>query len=425
MSSDIDPCIEGVDLGVEPALAISATDASAEPLIAYPVPLTIKGDIVREPVRPPGYRGDGFAEKYDSSTLFFDAVYSSDGGKIILLGPPFNNLADHVGEFVFIAHPSAQQCNFDVKHLDRHAQIWISVPEGTERVSLYSRLGEFEITPNSNQSALFAKKRVLFTLSKNNRLEWIEDWARYHRDIHGANAILIYDNKSTEYSEVQLAQCLSRIAGIERVCVVSWPFKYGPLGSVDGLYWDSDYCQAGAFEHARWMFLQDASSAMNNDIDEFVVPTGRGSAFEAAERSWTGYIRYYGSWVTGVQDRTRIATAEAPVRHRDFDYRLKVASTRKWRLLPDHSKYCNPKWAVVPRRCPPGTQWLQHYIDNWPGGKRSGLWTTSRKFYFAHFREISTGWNHLDRANRESFDPRHHVYDAQLRSKLDAVHWNV
>ena len=82
MSSDIDPCIEGVDLGVEPPIAISATDASAQPLLAYPVPLTIKGDIVREPVRPLGYRGDGFAEKYDSSTLFFDAVYSSDAAKL-------------------------------------------------------------------------------------------------------------------------------------------------------------------------------------------------------------------------------------------------------------------------------------------------------------------------------------------------------
>lgn len=395
-------------------------------MIAYPAPLSIKDNIFRrEPVRPLEYRGDRFAEQYDSSTLFYDAIYSTDGGKVILVAPPFNNLADHVEQFVVVAHPSGQQCNFDVKHLDRHAQLWISIPDGTERVSLFSRLGEFEIKPNSNQSAFFAKKRVLFTLSKNNRLEWIEDWARYYRDIHGANAILIYDNASTEYSEVQLARALSRIDGIERVCVVSWPFKYGPLGIADGQYWDSDYCQAGALEHARWMFLQTASSAMNSDIDELVVPTGRRSAFEAAERSWSGYIRYYGFWVMGVQGRTRIATADAPARHRDFDYRLKVAPRRKWGLWPDFSGYCNPKWTVVPRRCPPGTQWLQHFIDNWPGHKLSTLWTTTQEFYFAHFREIWTGWNHLDRRSRLSFDSKDHVYDGELHSKLTAVHWDV
>jgi hypothetical protein len=407
------------------SIGTSATSASAELLVARPVSLAIQGGMVREPVRPAEYRGAGFAEKYDSSTLFFDAIFSSDGSKIILLGPPFNNLADHVAGFVIVARPSGERCNYEIRNMDRHAQMWISVPPGTERISVHSPLGEYEVTPNANQSAFFSDKRVLFTLSKNNRLEWIEDWVRYHRDIHGANAILLYDNKSTEYSEVHLAQRLSQIAGIERVGVVSWPFKYGPLGTVDGLYWDSDYCQAGAFEHARWMYLQAASSVMNNDIDEFVVPMGRRGAFEAAERSWTGYIRYYGSWVTGVLDRTRDATPDAPIRHRDFEYRLKVAPKRRWRLLPDNSRFCNPKWAVVPRRCPPGTQWLQHYIDNWPGGKRSGLWVTTREFYFGHFREISTGWNHLDRSIRPSFDPKHHVYDAQLRSKLDSVRWDV
>lgn len=399
-------------------------DAAVE-LIAHPSPVILRGGIVREPVRPPENRGEGFAEKYDSSTLFFDAFFSHDGGKVILVGPPFNNLAEHVAELVIVAHPGGQKCNFDVKNMDRHAQIWIPVPEGTRRLSLRSRLGEFDVTPNANESGFFSGKRVLFTLSKNNRLEWIEDWARYHRDVHGANAILLYDNKSTEYSERQLAERLSRVGGIDRVCVVSWPFKYGPLGSVDGRHWDSDYCQAGAFEHARWRFLQDASSVMNNDIDEFIIPLGDRGAFEAAERSWSGYIRYYGHWVTGLQSKTRVPTADTPVRHRDFDHRVDVGSTRKWQLLPDYSKYCNPKWAAVPRRCPPDTQWVQHCINNWPGGKWATLWTTSKEFYFAHFREISTGWNHLDRSIRPSFDPARHVYDERLRSKLESVDWDV
>ena len=407
------------------SIAISAMDASTTPLIVYPVAQNIKDPLRREPIRPPEYRGEGFTEKYDDTTLFFDAFYTADRSKVVLLGPPFHNLAGLVGGSVVIAYPSAQRCKVEARHLDRHAQLWFIVPNGTERISFSSRLGEFEITPSSNRCALFAKKRVLFTLSKDNRLEWIQDWARYHRDVHGANAILIYDNASTKYSEVQLAQALSEISGIERVCVVSWPFKYGPRGVSAGRFWDSDYCQPGALEHARWMFLQTASSAMNCDIDELVVPIGRQSAFEAAERSWSGFVRYYGFWVTGVQGRTRIATADAPARHRDFDCRLKISSKRKWGLLPDYSDYCSPKWTVVPRRCPAGAQWLQHYIDNWPGRKSPALLTTTREFYFSHFREIWTGWNDEDRAGRQHFDPTRHFHDKDLQSRLATVHWDT
>src|SRR5262249_24401538 len=154
------------------------------------------------------------------------------------------------------------------KNMDRHSQIWIDVPANTTKLALDTSIGRFDISPTPSMSPLFKDKRVLFTLSKNNKIEWIADWIRYNRDIHGANAVLIYDNASTIYSPTELMERLRPMPGMNETCVVSWPFKYGPLGLGLLHYWDSNFCQYGMLEHARWMFLQQARSALNSDIDE-------------------------------------------------------------------------------------------------------------------------------------------------------------
>jgi hypothetical protein len=406
------------------ALSVTPIGTSTHPLIFYPHPQIIDGPTFRrEPIRPLEHRVGNFTDRFDATTLFYDAFYSSRGDKVILLGPPFHNLTALIDEFAVTAYPSGQRCKFDAKHLDRHAQLRVTAPEGTERLSLVSPLGEFEVEPSTNRCDLFAGKRVLFTISKNNHLEWIQDWVRYHRDVHGANAVLIYDNASTEYNEKQLLQALSRVSGIDRVCVVSWLFKFGPQ-HIGTQFCDSEYCHPGMFEHARWMFLENAASVMNGDVDELVVSAGGQSVFEAVERSLSGMIRYYGYWVAGVEGETRVATAEAPIRHRDFDCRVKIPPKRKWGLLPDYSDCCPPKWVVVPQRCPPGSQWLHHFIDNWPGRKRPAFLTTSQKFHFCHFREISTNWFE-NRSVRYRFDPEQHFRDEELRSKLSLVDWET
>ena len=82
------------------------------------------------------------------------------------------------GEQAFPAHtilirPRAQQ-----EEMDRHGQLQLDVPLETETIVIDGPLGTYEVRPRSNRADLFAGKRVLLTLSKNNRLEWIKDWIR-------------------------------------------------------------------------------------------------------------------------------------------------------------------------------------------------------------------------------------------------------
>jgi hypothetical protein len=373
----------------------------------------------REPTRPPAFQINGFEEQFDRDTLFYDAFFSADGTQVVALGPPLLNLRPLLERSRIVALPAGTDCSFRLRELDRHGQLWIAVPRGTRRLAIGNELGRFEIVPRPNAGADFAGKRVLFTLSKNNRLEWIKDWIRYHRDIHGANAVLLYDNASTRYRPAKLARALGELAGIEAACVVRWPFKYGPQGLDAKRFWDSDFCQNGAWEHARWCFLGAARSVLNADIDELVVARRQESVFEAAERSPFGVVRYRGAWVPGIAGTTRLATDGMPIRHRDFQHVLEPRRVRRLGLMATYEDRCPPKWAVVPRRCPGAAQWCAHNIKRWLGAL-----PITAAFEYRHFREINDNWKY-DRSGRASLDPRRHVRDDVLEANFARMRWDV
>jgi hypothetical protein len=301
--------------------------------------------------------------------------------------------------------------------MDRHSQVWLTIPSPTTALLLRTEVGEFEIAPGTNNSDFFADKRVLLTLSKNNRLEWIQDWLRYNRDIHGANAVLFYDNLSTRYSAEALLNALVEVSGFDRICVVVWPFKYGPQGLDATRFWDSDFCQFGALEHARWRFLQEARSVLNSDIDELVVSSKGSSIFETVERSWSGVVRFHGVWVYGFLNQTSLRSEREPLRYSAFDHYLRPPPKRRYRIIPVFQGECPPKWAAIPRRCPVNAQWTAHGINHWRGARG-----VSGSFCYRHFREINDHWKY-DRSSRENFDTNRFVYDRAMVSNFDKVNW--
>jgi hypothetical protein len=388
-------------------------------LLFHPRPAVLTGSkFRREPVRPKEHQSADFADKFDDRTLLFDSFFRGDN-EVLIVAPPFFNLLPFVREMDVVALPSSQKCQFRIRNMDRHAQIRVVVPTGTKQLTLHSPLGRFELESQQDLSDFFEGSRVIFTLSKNNKLQWIQDWVRYNRDIHGADAVLLYDNQSTSYSPEELLQAISEISGIERVCVVFWPFLYGPQGLDATRFWDSDFCQNGAWEHARWVFLRQARSTMNSDIDELVVSANGASIFEAAERSWTGVVRYPGVWVYGLDGITRVATDEAPIRFVNFFHFLQPSLRRKWRIIPAQDNLCATKWTVVPRRCPEHAQWTAHRIRGWINALPQ-----SGNFSFRHFREINDHWKY-DRSARERFDPDLYAYDRLIRSNYASVRWST
>src|SRR5690242_14580711 len=76
----------------------------------------------REPTRPVQFRGEHFAQQFDATTLFYDAL-ALGHDKAVLLAPPFFNLADDIAATTFTSDGAA--CQAQIKSYDRHAQIWL------------------------------------------------------------------------------------------------------------------------------------------------------------------------------------------------------------------------------------------------------------------------------------------------------------
>jgi hypothetical protein len=371
-------------------------------------------DARREATRPPRFRGENFDSDFDSTTLFYDAVQVNDS-QVAVFAPPFLNLRDGVAATT-LSHESKRYAA-RTRHLDRHAQLWMDIPKGCGPIQAAGALGNFAFSVSQNETEMFRGCRVIFTMSKDNPIEWILDWVRFNRDIHGANAVLIYDNGSSAYDSATLSAALGSISGLRCSVVMEWPFKYGPQGTNSWDHWDSDFCQLGAWEHARWRFLQDARSVMNSDIDELVLSRTGKSVFEAAEQSWTGLVRYRGRWIIGIEDGVLDRPIDAAPRHFDFSILMPPKyEFSRWLTWRDANE-CPAKWTIVPSRCPAHAQWHVHLILSW--------WASflrTRRFSFRHFRGIGSNWKY-QRTNGVSFDPLVHEADSLLEETFQRVDW--
>jgi hypothetical protein len=413
-----------------------------------PTRLEETGVIRRESVRPRALRPPGFDEQYDSTTLFYDAFWAGAEDRIWLIGPPLHNLRTAIDRMTVHAQPTGTRCRFALMELDRTMRVSVKAPAQTTALVLETAIGRFEVPVGPGRQAFFAGRRVIFTKSRNTPLVWIQDWARFNRDVQGADAILLYDNGSTTYEPAELVEALRGLAGFQRICVVSWPFKFGPLSIGDRLHWDSDYTQYGILDHGRWLFLDQARSVLSTDIDELVLAGDHHGVFEKTEQSSSGYLTFSGLWMPGLADLTRVPTDEQPIRHQDFTYHLcpkQGANTPPFAWMRRDNR-CLPKWCVVPRRCPTRAQWLTHGVSSilppFQVPKQYPPWfvatlTAMRRavarlnrtprqsgpgFELRHFLEITTGWK-FSRSQRVPFDPGRHARDVRVAAHFARVRW--
>jgi hypothetical protein len=377
----------------------------------------------RYSVRPQKARTEAFSELFDSTTLAYDNIYLPNREELILLGPPLLNLKDNLSQMRVTAKPCGASCTFRICEMDRHMRLCVSVPKNTESVLIESVLGDVEIQLYSEHEDVFSGRRVLLTLSKDNPLDWICDWIRYHRDNHGADAVLLYDNGSRTYGVETIAERISNIAGVEAACVVRWNYKYGPQG-FSGRYWDSDFCQSGSLEHARWRFLQNARAVLNLDIDELAL-TSTSSAFEIIEAVPSGYIPFPGLWVVDTRaDSTLIEQASAAWGvHREFSCTLKPRfGLQQWRgrrIRPAILNRCPHKWGAVPSRHPDKAQWQAHRIN---GIEQNG--SAGTLIEYRHFQAINTNWKHGRRV-WEPYSVKRHRIDHELKESFTKVRWST
>ncbi len=373
----------------------------------------------REPARAVNRRQPTFDADFDALTVFYDC-FRLTNMQVMLIGPPLTRFEGILDSLTIVALPSQKHCPYNVEHkltmgfanrqTHNLCRLIVDVPKTESSIELRTDAGSTRMEIRSNAGEVFREKRVLFTLSKNNHPEWICDWMRFHRDLHQADAVLLYDNASDAYTTTALFEAMKQVSGFDVISIVQWPYKYGPQGVGRGT-WDSAFSQDGAMEDARWRFLAHAEAVLNCDIDELVL-ADEGNLFEKAAASPSGYVQFAGRWVN-----TLSHAVHGLPRHRESAYQ----ALPQWRwqgLRPKDIKQCPTKWAVVPARCPANAHWSVHEIV--------GLGANNLKsdnVGYRHFAQISTNW----KKNRKAIDPsdlRHHKQDVKLLEAFAKVKWD-
>ncbi|HKT85353.1 MAG TPA: hypothetical protein VJQ77_04625 [Novosphingobium sp.] len=359
--------------------------------------------LVRQPPRPPELRNSAYAGQFDWDTLFYD-VYRV-GRHVVFQGPPLLNLRREVEQSDWLASRlSGFLPRAKLIERNRSSEYWIR--DDGETILLESPLGRYDIRVQPNLSDRFAGRRVLHTLSRNNDVAWIVDWVRFYVAVHGADAVLLYDNSSTDYSSDDLRAALGRAFPNLVIAVVDWPFRYGPQGGMAGAVngmetpWDSDFCQTGSLQHARFRFLGKARSVLNVDVDELVLSDRGRSVFEAAEQARRGFVKFAGHWISAT---TPHGVAPGCGRHGDF-----------WLRDARETGTCPPKWCLVPCR----TSAARHCwsVHNLFGARRNRR--ISHEFSYRHMRGISKGWKEV-RWDAGDYDPARFSPDMALRGAFE------
>lgn len=323
----------------------------------------------RAPVIPEADRPENHDARYDALGLVHDVVHVAEAGVVRLYCPPPLELGVVFREGAFRLDGRPVRLR-RLRRRRRFAVAEIAAPVRPERLSLAFRGWEAEVPVRSDADcAAFAGRNVLVTLSKDNSLAWVRDWARFHVAEHGADAVLFLDNGSDAYGPEALAETLAQVDGLGVVRVARIDRPYGPM-PLRGAKSRAMFLQTALLNLARVRWLWRARAALQIDVDELVVARDGASVFDATVASRAGFVKFRGLW------RTPMGAAEVEPRHADH-----------WGVLDD-GKPCPAKYCIVPAGRMRRHAWNVHNLDLVPFSRRF----ESAEFCYLHCRGITTRW---------------------------------
>jgi hypothetical protein len=347
----------------------------------------------RGPRAPKRQRPPAFYEKFEARALAYDCFWHADGEHILIVGPPPLNLARNWRAARFLAMPSGTDLRPETFISESVMLTALSgAPAGTTAIKLALDGERYELPVQPNFSDRLAGKRLLFTMSKDNDLDWLRSWASYHARRHGTEAVLLFDNGSTRYGIGDIEEALLSVPGLDHVAVASWPWTYGsPDPAVLNNPFYTLFLQIASMSVALRRYGAKAAGILNCDIDELVHTPAGTTIFDLAHESPKGLVVMEGRFIEAV------TAAENPV-HADFTLRLRDEKARR---SPPR------KWALDPNR-----DWVQslavHPYMHWVRGRPAFGKTQRPDVFYWHFRGISTNWKdrrtetgHLDAAMLE------------------------
>lgn len=335
------------------------------------------GSLRRRPRFPWRTRPAEFDKGFDSLTLFHDCFRHADGERVLLVGPPLRNLRRAFDNARFAVDGTPMDLRVRV-----HTSITVTiaavsdVPPGARTITLEVGGQSFTLTIQPNFSDRLAGSRLLFTTSRNNKPEWLTAWAEYHHRFHGVDAVVLFDNGSTNLDIDSIRAALAK-SGVPEIFVVPWDRIYGAYdpGVLINPYW-ARFLPMSAMSVALRRFGAKARGILNCDVDELVHVRSEPDIFAALDRTPHGLLVMHGTWIETGPSEKRFGD------HRDYAYRLRDTAARR----------CTQrKWVLDPRR-----PWVAdlgvHPYFHWIEGRPRGAKTMTQDAFYWHFKAINTNW---------------------------------
>jgi hypothetical protein len=277
-------------------------------------------------------------------------------------------------------------------------------PAGTTGVELQFAHEKFELPLQVNSSPDLAGRNILFTLSKDNELGWIKEWAHYHATMQGVDAVVLFDNGSSRYGTDEIEATLRSVKGIRKAAVLSLPYRYGAtdLAVLSNPYYGL-FLQIATMSIVLRRYAARAAGLLNCDIDELATTPPGSNVFELARQSQHGLVVMRGQFIEAIQ--TTKPNGHAPT-HRDYLSRRRDPLTRLSRPR---------KWALDPSR-----PWVAdlnvHPYMHWIEGRPWFGKTQPPGMFHWHFRAINTNWKE-NRTDASHLSP----VDLEIDERLAAV----
>lgn len=336
--------------------------------------------MLRDHVVDSAHRTAEYIERYDRHTLVYDLQHDATRARLMLVTPRLLNLWPLLRDGLRIAGQPVRRVRRRV--FPKCEILTMRAPRDTVSVALADgRI--LSAVPRAVDPAQFRGTNAIVTMSRDNPLDWIADWLRFHVRAHGADAVLFMDNGSTSYGTAELTDRIAGVAGLRHATILSVPFPYGPVLGGRNVRIKPNFLQSAMLNMARVGPLAQARAVLNADVDELVQGPRGASLFDAAHRAWHGTVNIGGTFAFPapgtegpVPQRAHVWQAEPP-----------CVSTRKWAARPG---------GLLSRM-----GWFVHQV----GGEPFRLVPESRDFRLVHCSATNTDRASATRDVRLRRDP--------------------
>lgn len=306
---------------------------------------------------------EAFELRHDFNWLWYDAFWRD--GRVYLVCPKLFNFASLLrrAEWRIDGAPARVA---RIQNLRRHDIVTLNA--ACKPVEIRLSLDGFKggSAVSDCPFDLMAGLNAHVAISHNNDLQWIHDFALYHKREQGLQAMLLFDNASDRYGVDDIHAALAPV-GLESVVVVPTPYPYGPRGALK-------YLQTSVLDIARLRFLRDARATLVCDIDELVVTEGP-NVFDATARNWLGFSTFNGQW------RFPAEKVTSGTCHADHIYQSASAER------------CNAKYCIVPNGPLRRLSWDVHKLDFISVDKL----LRRKAIHFLHCSAVTTDWKGQER----------------------------